>query len=656
MSKTCKISFKPGDASVEVPVGTTILASANKAGVFVNSLCGGDGVCGRCRVIVRAGRASGGSTEFFTHEEIQQGYILACEGRVESDLLVEIPPETRLAGTPEYADGEVPVLADLSKFARRGIGLAPLVKKTHLKLAEPDLDDNVSDLQRLEHALGMAMRARADDSDEEPSDNTHARFQMGLKVTRRLPVVCRKSGWEVTAVTGYRGPLTEIIDVEAGDTSTPNMCIAADVGTTTVVCHLVDTRDGQTLGQAAKYNSQASYGGDVIRRIIHASQSPENENALREAIVGDLNELIRELLNRHRLGARDISFVCAAGNTAMIHLLLSLPAENIRKSPYVGAAYRLPPFRAAEVGLQINPRGLLYCLPCVAGFVGADIVAGIYATGLAWSEKIRMLIDIGTNGEIVIGNSDFLVCASASAGPAFEGAECSCGMRATRGAIDHIRLLDPDHVLSYSTIASASPVGISGTGYVDLVAEMLRVGVIDKTGRINAESSSKLVRSSEAGELEYAVIPAGQAGNGKDIVISQGDVNNILRAKGAIYAATAVLLKALNIGLADLSEIMVAGAFGNFLNIDNAVFIGLLPDIPSGCLRFVGNTSLAGAKLAALFSDCYDDIFRIADRTTYYELSTDPGFMDEFVSACFFPHTNIELFPTVMAGLGMKQE
>ncbi len=637
MKKTYKVLFDPEQVEAEAPSGTTILSAAAKAGVFVNSLCGGDGVCGRCRVIVRKGKTSGGSTEFFTREEIQQGYILACQGRIESDLVVEIPPETRLAAAPQQVESEVPLLADPSKLAGRGIRLSPLVRKTYLQLSRPSLDDNVSDLQRLEQALGGAI------------DRNN--FQMGLKVTRRLPHVLRKADWKVTAVTGHRGPLTEIIEIEAGDTTKRNFCIAADIGTTTVVCHLVDLRDGQSLGRAARYNSQVAYGADVIRRIIHATESPENETALREAIVSDVNELIRELTTKHRLSTGDISVISAAGNTTMMHLMLALPPENIRKEPYTGAAYHLPPFRAAEVGLQINPRGLLYCLPCVAGFVGADIVSGIYASGLAQSDEVRMLIDIGTNGEIVIGNKEFLVCASASAGPAFEGAECKGGMRATRGAIDHIRLHDPQRVLHYSTVGSVLPIGICGTGYVDLIAEMLRVDLIDKTGQLKEGVASDRVRTGEFGELEYVVVPASRSGKDADITITQGDINNILRAKGAIYAAASVLLKALNMTFDDLAEIMVAGAFGNFLNVGNAVFIGLLPDIPRDRLRFVGNASIAGAKLAAICTHCYDEVFDVAARTTYFELSTAPTFMDEFVSACFFPHTNVQLFPRVMGEL-----
>jgi uncharacterized 2Fe-2S/4Fe-4S cluster protein (DUF4445 family) len=637
MSDNCNIVFEPDGKAVTVSAGTTILDAAGQAGAFINGLCGGDSVCGRCRVIVREGTVTGGSTEHFTHEEIKAGYILACEGRVESDTIVEIPSETRLAAVPEHIAGEVPELTDVSSIARGRLALVPLVRKAYLSLPAPDLVNNVSDLQRLELALDKAI----------PS----AGFQMGLRVTRLLPRVLRESGWQATAVTGFRGSLTEIIDVEGGDSSQRNMCLAVDIGTTTVVCHLVDCRDGQTYGQAAKYNSQAAYGADVIRRISHASESPEKESALRKAIVGDLNELIHDLIVRYRIGAQDITFIVAAGNTAMLHLLLSLPAENVRREPYVGTAYRLPAFRAAEIGLQINPRGLLYCLPCVAGFVGADIVAGVYASGLAEGDEVRMLIDVGTNGEIVIGNRDFLVCASASAGPAFEGAECRCGMRATRGAIDHIRLANANHVLSYSTVGSVPPLGLSGTGYVDLIAEMLRVGVINKTGEIDRDLAKQRIHEGEYGELEYVVISAEQSGNGKNVSITQSDINNIRRAKGAIYAATDVLLKALSLSLDDIAEIMVAGAFGNFLNLRNAVCVGMLPDVSPERMRFVGNTSLAGAKLAALSQQAYEEIFRVADRMTYFELSTDPNFMDQFVAACFFPHTNVELFPSVAAEL-----
>ncbi len=635
MPENCTVSFLPDEITVEVRPGVTILSAAAKAGVFVNSLCAGDGVCGRCAVIVRKGKVTGGSTDFFSHEQIQQGHILACEGRIESDAEIEIPEHTRLSGTPEFIEADVHQPPEVRKLAHRKMSLAPLVRKTYVELPAPTLDDNQSDLQRLEHGLKDQYKTLG--------------FQMGLKVTRRLPDILRQSDWKVTAMTGHRGPLTEIIDVEPGKTSRRNMCIAADIGTTTVVCHLVDLCDGQTLGKAGKYNSQIQFGGDIIRRIIHASESG-NQDELRKSIVGDLNDLIGQLVKKHRLSTSDISLISAAGNTTMMHLLAGLPVASIRKEPYVGAAYNLPPFRAAETGLQIHPRGLLYCLPCIAGFVGADTIAGILASEMTRDDNVRMLIDIGTNGEIVVGNKDFLVSASASAGPAFEGGECSCGMRASSGAIDHIRLLDADTILTYSTINSTDPLGICGTGYIDAIAEMLRVGVIDKTGRISADASPARVRT-RGDQLEYLLTDPEGNGDNPDVTITQSDINNIMRAKGAIYAAESVLLGALNMTFDDVAEVMVAGAFGNFLNVDNSVFIGLLPDIPSEKLRFVGNTSLAGAKLAALSDECYEEIFRLAANTTYFELSTEPTFMDQFVSACFFPHTNLNLFPTVTAAL-----
>ncbi|MCY2929625.1 MAG: ASKHA domain-containing protein [Planctomycetota bacterium] len=633
MAQNRIVQFLPDDKTVDVPGGTTILAAANKAGVFVNSLCGGDGVCGRCVVIVRRGRISGGSTSFFTHAEVQEGYVLACEARVEDDLVVETPPEHRVAAELEFAETEAPFLAGLRKLTRYR-KITPLVRKTYLELPPPTLADNLADLERLAQGLAGAIGK--------------TQFQMGLKVMRRLPDVARKHDWKVTATTAYRGPLTEIMDVEGGNTTRRNLCIAADVGTTTVVCQLVDLRDGQVLGQVGKYNSQIAYGADVIRRIMYASRSPADLHTLCETTVSDLNELIHELVARNHVGAADISLVTAAGNTTMMHLLLGLPPANIRKEPYIGAVNDMPALRAAEIGLQINPRGLLYCLPSVAGFVGSDTVAGIFTAAMARSHKVRMLIDVGTNGEIAVGNKDFMVCASASAGPAFEGAECSGGMRATKGAIDHISLQGPDAVVSHSTIGSAAPVGLCGTGYIDLVADLLRTGVIDKTGRLQKHVAPSRVREA-SGELEYLVFPARQTGNGKDITITQGDLNNILRAKGAIYAAQTILLRTLNMTVDDVDEVLVAGAFGNFLNVRNAVTIGLLPDVEPAKLRFVGNTALAGARLAALSHTFYEEIRALARRTTYIDLSTEPSFMDEFVSACFFPHTDLARFPRVTA-------
>ena len=634
--KTHTVTFVPEELSVEVQDGTTILAAARQGGVIINSLCGGDGVCGKCKVIVRAGKVQGGSTELLTREEIRQGYILGCEARVESDLVVEVPAESRIRGEIHAVDRDAERFSDIaSQVLQEKLVLDPLVRKYYLELPRPSLENNSADLDRLEGTLLRVMGT--------------GESQMGLKAIRMLPDLLRGADWKVTATCAYRGVLSEITEIAAGDTTGRNFAVAVDIGTTTVVAHLVNLDTGETLGTTAKYNSQIAYGGDVIRRIIWATSEEGGLERMHRLIVDDINALIGGLQEKARTGVRDITLVTAAGNTTMMHMLLDLDPAHIRREPYIGVVYTPPPFRAAEVGLQINKRGLLYCLPMVSSFVGADIAAGVLAAGIDRSEALQMLIDIGTNGEIVIGNRDFLMCASASAGPAFEGSESRDGMRATSGAIDHVSLLGPDRVLSYSTIGDDPAVGICGTGYVDLLAELLREGLIDKTGKLLGPGGSARIRINDEGVPEYVLVRAGDGGAPKDVVITQFDIENMLRAKAAVYSASLVLLNSLKLSYRDIETIYVAGAFGNYLNVENAVCIGLLPDESSEKIRFIGNTSITGAKLVALSREKYRQVQDIASRMTYFELSTDHTFMDEFVRACFFPHTDIEKFPNATA-------
>ncbi|MBN1345456.1 MAG: DUF4445 domain-containing protein [Phycisphaerae bacterium] len=634
MAEQYTVTFQPDGVSAEVEAGATILDAANKCGVFVNSLCGGDGVCGKCRVIVLEGQVRSATTEALTLEDIQGGYALACRGRVESDLVVEVPEESRLGKDAITADHEEVGFSETSLVERYELELCPLVSKHYLELQPPSLDSNTADLERLEHALSKQTATRE--------------YQMGLKVIQRLPATLRQADWKVTATTAYRVSLTEIIDVQAGDTTGQCLGVAVDIGTTTIAAHLMDLTTSKTQGAASKYNSQIRYGSDVIRRIMYAGQSHKALRDLQDTVVTDINDLVRQLVHQAGASHEDVLVMTAAGNTTMMHLLAAIPPDWIRREPYVGVAYTPPPARAAELGIRISPRGLMYELPSVAAFVGADISAGVLATRMHQSDEPRMLIDIGTNGEVVIGNRDFLVCASTSAGPAFEGAESEAGMRASGGAIDHVTLSDAGAAPSYTTVDSAPPIGICGTGYIDLLAELLSVGLMDKMGRLRVDACDR-IRTDERGVAEYVVASANGAGGSRDIVVTQEDIANLLRAKGAVYAGARVMLNGLGMTFGDLAEIMVAGAFGNYLNIDSAITIGLLPDVPLEKLRFVGNTSLLGAKLAAVSRQKYVEVEKIAGSMTYFELSTDPTFMDQFSSACFFPHTDIEEFPRVMA-------
>jgi len=638
MARDCTVTFTPDGISVRVGVGSTILDTAGKAGIPISSLCGGEGVCGKCRVIVRQGRVRAAASDLLTAEDIETGYVLACRGYVESDLTVEVPQRSRIEHAVEATGGPEDVFGESVLRQRYDAKLSPLVRKDCVELPPPSLENNAADLERLTHALSKKTGIEV--------------FRADLKVIRRLPRILRGSDWRVTATTARYARHAEILSVEPGDATRRNMAVAVDVGTTTVVAHLIDLNTAQTLGARAKYNSQIRYGSDVIRRIIHAGKDGGLKE-LHDAVVGDVTELIGQLLQQHRLGFANVTLVTAAGNTTMMHLLIGIPPDWIRKEPFVGVMYRPGPIPAGEVGLKINPRGLVYCLPSVAAFVGADISAGVLATGLHKSADVRMLVDIGTNGEMVIGNRDFLVCASTSAGPAFEGAESEAGMRATRGAIDHLRLFDRHRPPSYTTIGSGPPVGICGTGYIDLLAGLLSVGLVDKAGRLQPDRCER-IRANDRGVLEYVVAPSSEAGGDRDVVITQEDIANLLRAKGAIYSGACVLLNSLGMTFDDVREILVAGAFGNYIELENAITIGLLPDVPHEKLRFVGNSSITGAKLAALCHEKYEEVQNIASGMTYFELGTDPTFMDQFSRACFLPHTDIERFPRVMSRIGRQ--
>lgn len=633
--KKYSVSFLPADVQIEAPAGATILDAARAAGVFIENLCGGDGVCGKCRVIVRRGIVGNAATGSLTREQIREGYILACEAKVESNVIIEVPPESQLRERIRCADGSEHGIREKNFLPRKPEALNPLVKKYALTPDPPTLDNCLSDLSRLRHKL-----RKVDDAQE---------YQMGLKVMRLLPRVMRGREDAITVTVAHRGALTEITDIIAGDSSVPNLAVAVDVGTTSVVAQLIELTSGQTLSVSSKYNSQAVYGSDILRRIIYATEQPNGLEQMQSMVVDDINILIQELLDASRLSQNYITFVVAAGNTAIMHMLLGITPQWIRREPYVGVTYHPPPLRAAEIGITINPRGIIYCLPSVSSFVGADITAGVLATGLHKSERPKMLIDIGTNGEIVIGNRDWMVCASASAGPAFEGAGTRDGMRATNGAIDHIRGWTPGQTLTFSTIGGEAPHGLCGSAFVDLLAQMLRLGIMDKTGKLVKSHVSGRVRKNSDDMLEFVVVGAGERNAPHDLVITQDDIENLVRTKAAVYAASQVLLNSLDLKMSDLEEILVAGAFGNYLDLENAVRIGLLPDVPAQKMRFAGNASLFGAKMTALNKQNYIESQQIANAMTYFELSTDPTFMEAFQSACFFPHTNIEAFPSVMA-------
>ena len=635
------VRFLPEGQQTTVPEGETLLEAARKADVYVGAICGGEGVCGKCRVIVREGEVEGKSTEFLTRDEILKGYVLACQVVPQSDLVVEVPVESRLVGY-EGIGTDSERFSDFGRVAEEAppVELEPIVEKYFLTLSEPTLDDPTADQERLLEAV---------------TKRRPGPLQMGLKVTRDLPEVLRtrtvnRTSWtwawhgQVTAAVGLRSDVNEVLYVEQGDTTGRSFGLALDIGTTTVVGHLVDMTTGVTVEAAAKYNSQIKFGADVINRINHARQ-PGGADALHQAVIGDIEALIDDLVERTKVGRGDIQCVVAAGNTSMLHFLLNLQSDLIRLTPFVPSTTSPPPLRAAEIGLRIHPRGILYVLPMVGSFVGGDITAGILTARLHEADELSLLLDIGTNGEVVLGNKEFTLACSASAGPAFEGGSVTCGMRATSGAIDKVAIDPVDKSIDISTIDGCPPVGLCGTGLIDVLAQMFRAGIVDRSGRFQTSVAGDRLRQSADGMLEYLLVAAAESGGDRDIVISQSDVENLIRTKGSIYAAADSLVQSIGLSFADVEKVYIAGAFGNKLDVASCITIGLLPEVPPERIEFIGNSCVAGAKAVMLSHRKFEEIYRICQAISYQELMVDPAYMDKFTSACFLPHTDVSRFP-----------
>jgi uncharacterized 2Fe-2S/4Fe-4S cluster protein (DUF4445 family) len=638
--KEFKVTFLPDNITVNVAQGKSILDAAVSAGVYIHSSCGGEGVCGRCRVIVKEGKVYSEASGRINRQQREEGCCLACLALVESDLVVEVPPESRLEldkiseeeAVQDRLRGIFSKAEDIDKdslYAPADIfSHSPLATKLFLKLSAPTLDDKLSDLERIYREIRKKQDLKV--------------MQTGLANIKRLAGVLHSSNWSVTVTLGQRGGTAEIVLVEPGDTSDKNYGFVFDIGTTTVSGQLIDLNNKKILGTKASHNRQANFGTDIISRIVFA-QKAEGLERLHHAVIDVMNNMIHELIIENAVDLSNVTCCVCAGNPTMIHLLLKIDPSYIRREPYVPTANFLPVIRAAEAGIKINPRGLLATVPSVASYVGGDTVAGILACGLDRTKGLSLLIDVGTNGEIALGNKEWLVACAASAGPAFEGSGVSCGMRASKGAIQRVKIDKKSWQVNYETILDAAPVGICGSGYIDLLAEMLQAGIIDGSGKINDKKNSPSIRQTDTGKA-FVVVPKEKSGSRYDIIISEEDIDNLKRSKGAIFAAASTLVRHMGVKFSDIKKIFIAGGFGTYLDIDKAVTIGLLPDLERKHFTFVGNSSLAGSRQMLLSSQALTQAEEIAKKTTYFELSIDNSYMDEYTAALFFPHTDRKKF------------
>lgn len=630
------IRFLPSGLSVTVAAGTLLADAATAAGLRVNLPCGGQGRCGRCLVRVESGTVERRPSAKLPESLLEQGYALACVTTVAGDATVFVPAQEEMERVlvPAGLSSE-----KVSKPESFYVPPEPVVRRFALTLAPPTLEDNTADLDRLRRHLSVA--------------HGIAPLQVSLPLVQRLGRTLRDSDWSVTAVVEANdgAESTGLVDVVPDGKSGPTLGVAIDIGTTSNVVQLVDLERGRPLAMASSYNAQISCGEDVISRIIYARRDGGLQH-LQTLVVGTLNDLIARAAVSCDVDPERIARAVVAGNPTMMQLFQGVDPQSIRLAPYIPTMTHSVPVHARDVGLGICPEATLDCLPNVGAYVGADITSGVLASRMADSSELSLFIDIGTNGEMVLGNSDFLVCCACSAGPAFEGSGVEHGMRAAAGAIDSV-WIGSDYEPTWRTIGGGPARGICGSGMISLLAELFTAGLVERGGRIQRNLATPRVRMGEHG-TEYVLAWQRETDLDSDIVITDVDIENLVRTKAAIYAGMTVLLDSVGTDVADLERVLIGGAFGQYIDVEKAVLIGLLPDLPWDRFHFLGNTSLAGAYQSLANRERRHRVDEIGAMMTYLELSADNRFMDAFTAAMFLPHTDLERFPTVKAALGSR--
>jgi uncharacterized 2Fe-2S/4Fe-4S cluster protein (DUF4445 family) len=623
-----RVTFEPSGKAVDVTAGGTLLEAAEAADVHLNASCSGKGLCGKCRLIVASGNVETEPSALLSEDEIRKDYVLACQSRVIGDAVVRIPEEAlerklKVAGMGREATERL-----------RGLvtAIEPMLREIPLELSPPTIEDAVSDLDRLNRGL------KQQDCDIE-------KLNVGIAVMRQLAEVMRESRWKVTASVVRRRCFNELLEVRPGNGTAPSLGLAIDVGTTSIVVNLVDMADGSVRAAASGHNRQAACGDDVINRIICAEK--DGVQKLSGMALATINGLIGEALDSAGAHMRQIKNAVVAGNTVMTHLLLKIAPRYIRRAPYIPTVAEFPILKAGDIGLKAHPAAAVFVMPGPASYVGGDIVAGMLFAGFHREAPLTLFIDVGTNGEIVLGNCEWLMTAACSAGPAFEGGGIRWGMRAEQGAIEKVVIDPATREPELATVGDEPPRGICGSGMIDLIAELLSVGIIDRSGRFAADLNHARIRKVRD-EWAYVLASAGQTPAGEDIVFTESDLKNLIYSKGAVYAGFTTLLKEAGLDFSGVERVLISGGFGQYLDIEKAVRIGLLPDIDRAKFRYLGNSSIAGAYLALLSESHRREARDICHNMTYIDFSSNPRYMDEFTSALFLPHTNLEMFPTAV--------
>ncbi len=644
MANTVQIVFQPSGRRGEIEAGKSVLEAARTLGVGIEAACGGARVCGKCRVIVETGRfeklnlvssadhvSPVGDVEkkFLTAEELSRGYRLACNAFLSGDLVVTVPEESRSAKQ-----------VILEKGRERKIEVRPAVKNITVTLPAASLSDFRDDRQRLLDALAKETGLK--------------HLSVDYPVLKELPHILREGSWTVTATLWQE---KEVIRVAPGKRET-SLGAAVDVGTTTLAAFLCDLTTGEVLAKASRMNPQIGYGEDVLARISYAASEAEGREKLQASIIEALNALTADMTEKAGFSASDVDEMVLVYNTAMHHLALGLDPRYVGRAPFAPAASAPLDVKARDLGVNINPSGNVHSLPVEAGFVGADNMAVLLAEEPYNGDKIKLIIDIGTNGEIDLGNKNRLLSTSCATGPALEGAQIAFGMRAAPGAIERVKIDPISHEPSYkvigqdewypvpcdrhSTVQKSGAQGICGSGVIDAIAAMHKAGVISKAGRINAKLDTPRVRRGESGKLEYVLAWAQETAVGKDIVITQADIRAVQLAKAALYVGAEYLMEKL--GVDHVDEVILAGAFGSYIDKESAIAIGMFPDCALENVHAVGNAAGDGARIALLDVEKRREAAKVARSVEFVETAIEPDFQKKFMDAIAIPHAQAK-FP-----------
>ncbi len=634
-----KVSFRLSEKEtidVNVNSGERLMDIARNSGIYIDAPCSGNGTCGKCRVQILSGETNSHPSRHITDEDYAAGWRLACETWVTEDVTVLVP-ETASAfrtgiRTADLNDPTVRAAFDDVQADLKAAGVMgdPAIFTCDLTLDPPTLEDTLCDSDRVEQAVRAV---------------TGMDVKLTLYALRKLAKVLRDNDFRVRCVLARDEDCVHIVDVGSMKSKRKICGLAIDIGTTTVTAALVDMETGELLAKASAGNGQIRYGADVINRIIESGKEDGRERLRRAVVEETIVPLVGTLCRKARIYQKQIYRACIAGNTTMSHLLLGLFADPVRMEPFIPSFFQCHEFRLCDVLPDMHPEAGLILTPNVGSYVGGDITAGLLACTLWNRDELALFIDLGTNGEIVLGSSEYLFTCACSAGPAFEGGDISCGMRATNGAIEAVRIDRETMEPTLSIIGSKNqkPIGLCGSGIIDTVAELFRGGIISAKGKFAREG--KRIRYDEHGMGRYVLAFEEESADGREVSINEVDLDNFIRAKGAIFSAILLMLRQLGMEPQDIGHVQIAGGIGGGIDFPNAITIGIFPDLPLEKFSYIGNSSLSGAYAVLLSREAEAKVRELASTMTYVELSNEPGYMDEFISACFLPHTDSRLFP-----------